>query len=720
MKIEKLLIANRGEIALRIMRSARSMGYTVVAIFSDNDRNSAYVKEADECYYLPGNSVSETYLNIDAIIKAAKDTSANAIHPGYGFLSENSLFAGACEQAGIIFVGPSSEAIKAMGNKITARDIAKKNGVPIAPGITGNPQDLIARHTEIGFPMLVKAAAGGGGKGMRIVRSFEELEQALRNTSSEALNYFGDGTIYIEKYLENPRHIEVQILGDKTGNVIHLFERECSVQRRHQKIIEEAPSPSITPEVRHRMCEAAIKLVSSINYYNAGTVEFLVDNNMEFFFLEMNTRIQVEHPVTEMITGVDIVKEQFRIAQGEPLSYKQSDLQIIGHAIELRIYAEDPENNFMPSPGTVLKYHYPGFDPSAGSYRHEPVRRIQIRVDDSSLHDNSQVSPDFDPMISKVIASGKDRNETIKKLLTFLPDYQVTGIKTNLGFLQLLLNHEDFINNGVHTRYIDENYDSLKELMLNDRQAINENIPVSAAIIYGMCDSFDAKRVEPNEINTPTIYREIGFWRIYRRINFILNDTTHDIILTRFNKHKTHPPESVSIKDLKESTGVFCDISYIKDCITQSFTLYKAITETQPGIKKADNLFILIHEGERYPLFMAKSSKGVVHVRYSGRDFAIKRLDVAEPDDNCLENISMNQSSSGDIISPMPGKVLSVLVEVGDEVKKGDLLMVIEAMKMENNILAPYAGTVDKLLVNTGEKVDNSSHLVHLIPSSPL
>ncbi len=720
MKIEKLLIANRGEIALRIMRSARSMGYTVIAIFSDNDRNSAYVKEADECYYLQGNSVSETYLNIDAIIKAAKDMGANAIHPGYGFLSENSLFAEACEQAGIIFVGPSSEAIKAMGNKITARDFAKKNGVPVTPGITGNPQDLIAKHTEIGFPMLVKAAAGGGGKGMRIVKSIEELEQALRNTSSEALNYFGDGTIYIEKYLENPRHIEVQILGDKTGNIIHLFERECSVQRRHQKIIEEAPSPSITPEVRQRMCEAAIKLASSINYNNAGTVEFLVDDNMEFFFLEMNTRIQVEHPVTEMITGVDIVKEQFRIAQDELLSYKQSDLQIIGHALELRIYAEDPENNFMPSPGTVIKYHYPGFDPSAGSYRHEPVRRIQIRVDDSSLHDNSQVSSEFDPMISKVIASGKDRNETIKKLLAFLPDYQVTGIKTNLGFLQLLLNHKDFINNSVHTRYIDENYDSLKELMIDDRKSINENIPVSAALIYGMCDSLEDKPVESSEINTPTIYRAIGYWRIYRRINFILNDTTHDVILTRFKKHKTHPPKSVSIKDLNESTGIFCEIAYVKNGIALNFTLYKAFIQSQPGIKKAENLFILIHEGERYPVYMTKSSQGVIHVRFSGRDFAIKRLDMAEPDYICLESISMNQSSSGDIISPMPGKVLSVIVGAGDEVKKGDLLMVIEAMKMENNIQAPYAGTVDKLMVNAGEKVDNSTHLVHLIPSSPL
>jgi 3-methylcrotonyl-CoA carboxylase alpha subunit len=311
MKISKLLIANRGEIALRIMRTARTMGYSVVAVYSEQDKHAAHVLEADERVYLPGETLAETYLNIQAIIKATKDTGADAIHPGYGFLSENPLFAEACEKEGIVFIGPSSLSIRAMGNKIAAREIAKKHGVPVTPGITGTPEELLKHHHEVGLPVLVKAAAGGGGKGMRIVRSESEMANALKSTSSEAANYFGDSTIYIERFFENPRHIEVQVLGDKHGNMIHLFERECSVQRRHQKIIEEAPSPTLTTAVREKMCAAAITLASSIGYYNAGTIEFLVDNDLNFYFLEMNTRIQVEHPVTEMITGVDIVKEQF-------------------------------------------------------------------------------------------------------------------------------------------------------------------------------------------------------------------------------------------------------------------------------------------------------------------------------------------------------------------------------------------------------------------------
>ncbi len=393
----KLLIANRGEIALRIQKTARRMSIPVVAVYSYHDRDAQHVLQAGEAVLLPGENLSETYLNIEAILAAAKKTGATAIHPGYGFLSENPLFSEACEREGIAFIGPSAASVRAMGNKIAAREVAVNLGVPVTTGVTGEPDYLLANYDKVGFPMLIKAAAGGGGKGMRIVRTPGELEQALENTSREALNYFGDGTVYIEHFIEGPRHIEIQVLGDKHGNMVHLFERECSAQRRHQKIIEEAPSPALTPEVRKKMGESAVLLASSIDYYSAGTIEFLVDKDLNYYFLEMNTRIQVEHPVTEMTTGVDLVEEQIRIANGEKLRFKQSDLVQKGHAIECRIYAEDPFNNFMPSPGKIYLYREP-----AGQH---------IRVDSMEIKGKGMIHSAFDPMIGKLITRGETRED---------------------------------------------------------------------------------------------------------------------------------------------------------------------------------------------------------------------------------------------------------------------------------------------------------------------
>lgn len=716
MKIEKLLIANRGEIAHRIMRTAISMGYQVVAVYSERDKNSALVKEANECVYLPGDNISETYLNIEAIIKAAKDTGANAIHPGYGFLSENPLFAEACEKEEIIFVGPSSGSIRAMGNKIAAREIALSHGVPVAPGITGSPEYLLKNYKEVGFPLLVKAAAGGGGKGMRIVRLENEIEAALRSTSSEALNYFGDGTIYIERFFESPRHIEVQVLGDKHGNMIHLFERECSVQRRHQKIIEEAPSPTLTQEVRKEICNAAIKMASSINYHSAGTIEFLVDKDLGFYFLEMNTRIQVEHPVTEMITGVDIVKEQFRIAEGEELFYKQDDIKIIGHAIELRIYAEDPENNFMPSPGRILKYCYPGYDVITGRLRHESVRKVQIRIDDSCLKDNSQIFPDYDPLISKVIASGKDRDEAVKKLVSFLPEYLVMGIKTNLNFLQLLLEHPDFISNKIHTGYIDQHYSDLKQYIENAHKSIDYEIPLSAALVYSLInetENYESTLNTANEVLSPSVYKEIGFWRVYKRIRMRLNNEWHQVILNSFNKLTTIPAFILKSFNYEAKENAF-NLSYTKEGKQHIFVVIRSCETTNKDIKKPGNKFTLFLDGEKYEMYMIKEPSGKILIKYQGHDFIFERSDAGVPDEMCFESVVSHRMDSGDIMSPMPGKVLSVLVKEGDKVKKGDLLMVIEAMKMENNILAPSEGIIDRVMAKQGETVDNSSHLIHL------
>ncbi len=661
MKISKLLIANRGEIALRIIRTARTMGYTVVAVYSEQDKHAAHVLEADERVYLPGETLAETYLNIQAIIKATKDTGADAIHPGYGFLSENPLFAEACEKEGIEFVGPSSFSIRAMGNKIAAREIAKKHGVPVTPGITGTPEELMKNHHEVGFPVLVKAAAGGGGKGMRIVRSESEMANALQSTASEAANYFGDSTIYIERFFENPRHIEVQVLGDKLGNMIHLFERECSVQRRHQKIVEEAPSPTLTNEVREKMCAAAIILASSIGYYNAGTIEFLVDHDLNFYFLEMNTRIQVEHPVTEMITGVDIVREQFLIAEGEKLSYDQNDLSINGHAIEVRVYAEDPQNNFMPSPGTILQYSFP----ENGS----------VRVDDAHLKDGVQIFSNFDPMISKVIAHADDRIGAVNKLVEFLPNYTILGIKTNLSFLGVLLKHSDYIENKVHTRYLDNHLKELNQRFIESKDALDQQIPLSAAMLYSMLNSNGASSKDYNnalsvDTTNQALWNEIGFWRLSGKITAVLD--TQDYVLDQHSlKQKSH-------------------------------------------ISKNGAGFRLQLNDEVHDIYMVKAPDASIHIRYAGHEFNFYRPDVAPSDITCFTAVKSHKTDSGDIVSPMPGRVLSVKVAEGDKVKKGDLLMVIEAMKMENNIMAPYDGLVEKVDVKQGDNVDNTSHLIHL------
>lgn len=731
MKITKVLIANRGEIALRIIRTARSMGYSIVAVYSEQDRDSAHVRESDERVFLPGETLLETYLNIPAIINAAKDTRADAIHPGYGFLSENPMFAEACEREGIVFVGPSSDSIKSMGQKIAAREIAVKNNIPVTPGITGSPDNLLNNHINIGFPLLVKAAAGGGGKGMRIVYSESELAAAITSTSSEAKNYFGDDTVYIEKFFENPRHIEVQILGDKHGNIIHLFERECSVQRRHQKIIEEAPSPTINAEIRSMMCAAAVKLASSIDYYNAGTIEFLVDKDLNFYFLEMNTRIQVEHPVTEMITGVDIVREQFLIAEGSKLSYTQSELSINGHAVELRVYAEDPLNNFMPSPGTILQYGYPDSNNLRGidwesdfneENKAEPYIaqwKFGVRVDDAGQQNGVQVYSNFDPIISKVIAHGKDRQETIGKLLYFLPNYVVLGIQTNLSFLNLLLQYPEFTANQVHTRYIDNHLAELNSELLKSKDKLDYEVPMTAALIfslnqrkyinsqdrYGPSNKTDellgkgshstGSRIlfdtikhnhAPNEIRH-NIWDEIGYWRILNKLDVIINDQLFEIIIEENNPYHF----TFTINGMKKNAA----LSY----------------NDQGGfnLRLNENL---------YTIYMVNTPENNILVKYREHEFIFKRPDMAPSDELCFAGVITHKADTGDMVSPMPGRVLTIKVSEGDAVKKGELLMVIEAMKMENNLLAPYDGHIDKIMVKKGDNVDNSSPLIHLVKTS--
>jgi acetyl-CoA carboxylase, biotin carboxylase subunit len=442
--IKKLLIANRGEIALRVMRSAKEMGIATVAVYSEADRNALHVRFADEAICIGPPASSESYLRIEKILAAAQQTGADAIHPGYGFLSENEDFARACEQAGIIFVGPSADSIELMGSKLGAKAAVAKFGVPLVPG-TSEPISSVVEAkkiaSEIGYPILIKASAGGGGKGMRIVENEGEFEEQMTRAVSEAVSAFGDGSVFIEKYVTQPRHIEFQIFGDTHGSVVHLFERECSIQRRHQKVIEEAPSSVLTPALRKKMGEAAVNVAKAANYHNAGTVEFIVDAHLNFYFLEMNTRLQVEHPVTEQITGIDLVQLQLRIAQGEKLPFSQEEIQMRGHAIEVRVYAEDPANNFLPDIGILKTYKRP--------------QGHGIRVDDG-FEQGMAVPFYYDPMISKMICTAETREQAIKKMIRAIEDYEITGLETTLGFCKFVMQHEAFRSGNFDTKFIEK------------------------------------------------------------------------------------------------------------------------------------------------------------------------------------------------------------------------------------------------------------------------
>jgi acetyl-CoA carboxylase biotin carboxylase subunit len=442
---KKVLIANRGEIAVRLIRACRELGIPAVAVYSEADRNALHVKCADEAYCVGPPPSAESYLVMDRILGVAKDAGVDAIHPGYGFLAENPAFARMCEENSITFIGPSPSAIEMMGHKTIARKTMIEAGVPVVPGteLIEDDAELAARAVEIGLPVMIKAAAGGGGKGMRVVEDEKEIDGAIRGARSEARSSFGDDAVYIEKYVEDPRHIEFQVLADRHGNVIHLFERECSIQRRHQKVIEEAPSTALDDKLRERMGQAAVNAARAAGYWSAGTVEFLVDRHRDFYFLEMNTRLQVEHPVTEMITGVDIAKEMFRIASGEKLSLTQEEVRMNGWAIECRVYAEDPFNNFLPSPGVILALRIPN----------GPGVR-----DDSGVYAGYEVPLFYDPMISKLCAWGRDRHEAVERMKRALGEYIVKGIKTTVPFHLKVMENEDFLAGNITTGFIGDSF----------------------------------------------------------------------------------------------------------------------------------------------------------------------------------------------------------------------------------------------------------------------
>jgi propionyl-CoA carboxylase alpha chain len=467
-KIHKILVANRGEIALRVMRSAREMGIKTVAVYSEADRNALHVRFADEAVLIGPPPSSESYLRMDKIIETAKQTNASAIHPGYGFLSENEAFARKVKEAGLIFIGPSAESIELMGNKLAAKRAVAKFNVPLVPG-TAEPISDIAKAKQVArqidYPILIKASAGGGGKGMRIVASEAEFEEQMDRAVSEATSAFGDGSVFIEKYISQPRHIEFQIFGDQHGNVVHLFERECSIQRRHQKVVEEAPSSVLTPELRKEMGEAAVNAAKAAHYFNAGTIEFILDENKKFYFLEMNTRLQVEHPVTEQITGIDLVRLQIKIAEGEKLPFRQEDLRIHGHAIEVRVYAEDPSNNFLPDIGTLKTYKRP--------------QGNGIRVDDG-FEQGMSIPFYYDPMIAKMICHAQTREQAIEKTLRAIDEYEITGVETTLGFCKFVMQHPAFRSGDFDTKFV-ENYFS-PDVLKSAPNAEEEKVAVALAV----------------------------------------------------------------------------------------------------------------------------------------------------------------------------------------------------------------------------------------------
>ena len=482
--IKKVLVANRGEIAVRIMRSCREMGIPTVAVYSDADRSAMHVRYADEAWHIgPAPSV-ESYLNIDKIIQVAKLSKVDAIHPGYGFLSENATFSERCRQEGIEFIGPNADAIRQMGDKITARKTMIAAGVPVVPGTVDKITDYeeaLKTIREIGLPVMIKASAGGGGKGMRLVKQESEIESSLRGARSEAASAFGDDAVYIEKYIESPHHIEFQILADKHGNAVHLFERECSAQRRHQKLAEQTPSPLLTPDVRAEMGAHAVAAAKACNYHGAGTIEFIADDNLNYYFLEMNTRLQVEHPITERVVGVDLVKEMINIAQGQVLPFKQEDLRQSGHAIECRIYAEDPDRNFMPSPGTIRHIS----EPLGLGVRH-----------DGYVYEGYTIPIYYDPMISKLIVWDKNRADAIERMRRALHEYKITGVKTSIPFLARIMEAPAFRSGKYNTHFIEENKDFL--FSPHDCDGICEDIALIAAYLEHQHKLEQLKTKEPS------------------------------------------------------------------------------------------------------------------------------------------------------------------------------------------------------------------------------
>ena len=672
----KILIANRGEIACRVIKTARKMGIATVAVYSDADANARHVRLADEAVRIGPAPAAESYLVGAKIIAAAKSTGAEAIHPGYGFLSENDVFADACAEAGIVFIGPPASAIRAMGSKSAAKTLMAKAGVPLTPGYHGSDQDpklLASEAAKIGFPVLIKASAGGGGKGMRRVDAAADFGEALASCKREASNAFGDDKVLVEQYVLQPRHIEVQVFADTLGHCVYLFERDCSVQRRHQKVLEEAPAPGMTAERRAAMGEAAVEAAKAVGYVGAGTVEFIVHPDGRFYFMEMNTRLQVEHPVTEMITGLDLVEWQLRVASGEPLPKQQDELAIHGHAIEARIYAEDPDRGFLPSTGKLV-------------HLAPPLVAAHVRVD-SGVDEGDTISPWYDPMIAKLIVHDSDRASALARMAAALGSFHISGVANNVEFLGRLVATASFAAANLDTALIEREHGAL----FAPPAEPPDDVWLLAALAEVQRDAVQADREAARSADPDSPWRCLDGWRVNgrsaRRLAFRSGDTMREVHamavagggwLLRFGETDAGNRDG--------QTGE-------RESVAASATLH------------GDALMTANLDGSRISATVVASGDKR-HVFLDGRSHAMVFVDPLG-----VAGAEHEEEGSG-LVSPMPGKVIALLAQPGAEVEKGAPLLVLEAMKMEHTISAPRAGTVKAFRFAAGDQVSEGVELI--------
>ena len=667
---KKILIANRGEIAVRIMATCRAMGIATVAVYSDADRSALHTQTAGEAYAIGPAPAAQSYLNIAAILEVARKSGAEAIHPGYGFLSENAAFVEACEQAGIVFIGPPAPAMRLMGSKIAAKRLAQSVGAPTIPGYNGDSQDdamLLQEARRIGFPVLIKASAGGGGKGMREVHSEADFLDQLAGARREAISAFGDGTVFLERLLLQPRHVEIQVLGDSFGHLIHLGERECSIQRRHQKIVEESPSVALTPSLRAEMGAAAVRIAQAAGYVNAGTMEFMLDSDKRFYFLEMNTRLQVEHPVTELVTGLDLVRQQIRIAAGEPLDIAQEDISPRGHAIEVRLYAEDPQQNFLPSTGTISV-----FVPPSGP---------GVRVD-SGVQSGDEISQYYDPMIAKLIVYGEDRPAAITRLRDALRQQAVFGVQTNASLLLDIADHPAFAEGQTYTNFL-ETYSLLETPQ--DGQSLDPYALYAAALL-DMGKRSVSNVGQNGTLQSRNPWKTLGAWR--------LSTEARSAIYT-YNGQ----PYSIALAPSAGQPGAW---------------QVRIVGEPARELRcsKGNNGFMLIEQGAEQIRAYAQSVGDETQVILNGR---LYRLTRPQPPDVDVAAHGGNAASAQKMLTaPMAGTIVKVQAREGDQVQQRQVLAILTAMKMEHTIVAPYTGKVRRVHYAEGDVVKGGAVLIEM------
>lgn len=664
---DKILIANRGEIACRVIKTARRLGIKTVAVYSAADAGSRHVRLADEAVFIGPAPAKESYLVIDRIIAAAQQTGAQAIHPGYGFLSENEAFCHACDEAGIVFIGPPVEAIRAMGSKSEAKKLMESAKVPLTPGYHGDNQDPALLRLEadaIGYPVLIKAAAGGGGKGMRLVEKADDFLGALASCKREATASFGDDHVLVEKYITRPRHIEIQVFADRHGNCVYLFERDCSVQRRHQKVLEEAPAPGMTPERRREMGEAAVAAAQAVGYVGAGTVEFIANQDGSFYFMEMNTRLQVEHPVTEMITGLDLVEWQLRVAAGEKLPLAQEQLSINGHALEARIYAEDPAKGFLPSTGKLM-------------HLIPPVEGLHIRVD-TGVEEGDEISPFYDPMIAKLIVWDANRERALVRMLQALADYRVVGVANNIDFLSRLVASPAFATADLDTGLIERQ----RTYLFPENDEAPTQVFLIAALAQLLWESRQAQEISRRSAEPRSPWHVRDGWRLNA-------NARRSLVFRRDDTQKT------------------VDVVYQNDLFT--LTVDGRTVAARGELAEKGRIRVEL-DGIRMEAAVIAAGH-MRHIFLNGRAWQLASVDP-------LYFSGEGSGSQGGLLAPMPGKVIALLVEPGTEVAKGTPLLILEAMKMEHAIAAPMAGRIKAYHFAVGDQVGDGAELVEFEPAS--